>query len=69
MKQAVRDRLIDRNPTDFVDLPRRLDYEPSIYTETDLKKLINAVKGTDDELIILIASSMGLRRGYIILDI
>lgn len=46
-------------------LPQKRRYEPTIPTDDDIKKLINAAEGTEAEIPILLASSGSLRRSEI----
>lgn len=54
---------IDMDP---VSLPQKVDKEKPIYTETELRKLFDAVRGTDLELVVLLACWLGMRRSEIL---
>jgi integrase len=64
-KDAVKNRFIKYNPCDGVDKPKGKKYEHALYTEENFLSLLNVVKGTFDEICILLAGVCGLRRGEI----
>jgi integrase len=65
LKDAVRNSLVQYNPVDRVDKPKPNDFEPDVYDEDNFINLLNAVVDTDDEVPILLAGILGLRRGEI----
>lgn len=64
-KEAMRNKLINNNPCDMVDAPKPSEFTPAVYDDKDFIKLLNIVKGTYDELIIILAGMIGLRRSEI----
>ncbi len=65
LNYAVKNDLMATNISDNVSLPKQKKYKPQIYDEENFKKLLNAVTGTFDEIPILLAGVVGLRRGEI----
>lgn len=64
-KDAYRNRIIEYNPCDGVEKPKKKRYTPNIYDEENFNKLLDLTKGTFDEICILLAGVCGLRRGEI----
>ncbi|MFA4854174.1 MAG: site-specific integrase [Candidatus Omnitrophota bacterium] len=64
-KDAVKNRFIKYNPCDGVDKPKGKKCEYALYTEESFLTLLSLVKGTFDEVCILLAGICGLRRGEI----
>ncbi len=62
---AKDNNLIKKNPTDGVKLGSKEEYQPNIYNEKQFIQLLNYVKGTDDEIPIVLGGGVGLRRGEI----
>lgn len=62
---AVKNDYIKKNPADSVKLPKKQKYNPNIFTEDNFKALLDMVKGTDDEIPIILAAGCGMRRGEI----
>lgn len=54
---------IDMQP---VALPQKIEKEKQIYTEDELRKLFDTVRGTDLEIVVLLACWIGMRRSEII---
>lgn len=54
---------VDMQP---VSLPQKVDKEKQIYTEDELRKLFSAVRGSDLEIIVLLACWLGMRRSEIL---
>lgn len=54
---------VDMQP---VSLPQKIDKEKQIYTEDELRKLFDVVRGTDLEIVVLLAGWLGMRRSEII---
>ena len=50
----------------LVALPQKVDKEKQIYTEEELRKLFDAVRGTELEIVVLLACWLGMRRSEII---
>jgi integrase len=65
LDDAVRNRLILVNPCAAIQKPKKEKYSPKIYTEKDMSKLLELVKGTFDEICIVLAGYVGLRRGEV----
>lgn len=61
--QAVKAQLIPRNPADLVDPPKVDRYEAQTLTPEQAQKLIAACVGTEIHLPVLLALTLGLRRG------
>lgn len=61
--QAVKAQLIPRNPADLVDPPKVDRYEARTLTPDQAQKLIVASDGTEIHLPVLLALTLGLRRG------
>ena len=62
LKNAVKTDLIDVNPADKVDRPRKSGYQASFYTESEFAALFAAVSGTLIEVPVKPAAFYGLRR-------
>lgn len=65
LRLAVRMDLLDTNPMDRVDPPKRKAAEYTLYTPTQLRTLFSAVEGTYLELAVKLAAYLGLRRSEI----
>jgi integrase len=65
LEYAKKNQLILMNPADSIELPKTKKYEPRIYNEEQFIKLLEYVEGTPDEIPILLAGAVGLRRGEI----
>lgn len=63
LKKAVTLRMIPYNPCEGVALPKLVKYEGKIYSAKDIQKVLEIAKGTDEYLLILLAVTVGLRRG------
>jgi integrase len=66
LKHAVNMERLRSNPADKVKLPKVTKYTADYYTIEELKTLLSAVKGSQIETPILLASWFGMRRGEII---
>ena len=66
LSQAVKLDMIKKNPCDNVILPKAQKAKLEIYTEDEVEKITKSAKGTDMELIIMLALGLGLRRGEMI---
>ncbi|WP_099469975.1 site-specific integrase [Konateibacter massiliensis] len=60
---AVKNDYIRKKPANSVVWARKKIYKPNVYNEAQFLKLLNAVKGTDDEIPIVLGAGCGLRRG------
>lgn len=65
LNYAVKNDIIAINISDNVSLPKQKKYKPQIYDEKNFRNLLVAVEGTFDEIPILLAGVVGLRRGEI----
>jgi excisionase family DNA binding protein len=63
LNEAVYDGLIAINPCKGVRKPKITHYAAKVFDKEETIRLMNAIKGTSVELPILIALSLGLRRG------
>ena len=66
MKRAEDLELIRKNPCRGVSLPKCAKYEAEVYDDTEIQKLLEACKGTELELPITLAVTLGLRRGELL---
>ncbi|MDD5065011.1 MAG: tyrosine-type recombinase/integrase [Phycisphaerae bacterium] len=63
---AVEDKLIYDNPSRKFGKKIKIDdFESYVYTEEEFLELLKKVKGTEEELIIILAGGVGLRAGEI----
>lgn len=65
-KEAMINNLIENNPMLKVKAPKKADFEPTVYDEEQFNELLNSVAGTNDEVPILLAGMLGLRRGEVL---
>lgn len=65
LNRIFEDALKDKNPAKYVKLPSKARFMPYQLNEREFLKVHNAVKGTRDEVIVLLAALCGLRRGEI----
>lgn len=63
MKKAVELHMIPFNPCAGVVLPKIESSEVNVYDDTEIKAALNAAKGTDIYLLVLLGFATGLRRG------
>ena len=66
LKQAVRLRVIARNPAADVDPPRPVRREMNILDQEQTAKLLKAAEGSAIYIVILIAVTTGMRRGEVL---
>lgn len=66
LENAKLNNLILNNPADNVQPPKSEKFVPQIMKEDDYFKLLEAVAGTYDEVYILLAGGLGLRRGEVL---
>lgn len=66
MQTAERLDLIKKNPCKNVTLPQRKSHQVEVYDEKEIDSLIQCLKGTDMEVPIMLALTLGLRRGELI---
>lgn len=65
-REAHRQEMILKNPIDFVEKPKRQRAQISYYSEREVKQLIDAVKGTKLELVVVLTLTYGLRRSEVL---
>ena len=63
LKKAVTLRKIAHNPCEGVELPKLKKYQASIYDADGIRKLLDVAKGTNIYTLVVLAVSVGLRRG------
>ncbi len=66
LQYAYKIGLIDNNPADRIDRPRKDEFVGSYYNEEELKQLFEAVKSDPLELPVLLAAYYGLRRSEVL---
>lgn len=66
LKKAVRLEIIDKNPSDYVELPQIINKEIDIITDEEEAKLKNAIKDEEFGIGILVALYTGLRLGELL---
>lgn len=65
LNKILRETLRDKNPCKYVELPVKKKYTPRIPTKDEFLEIHAAVKGTVDEIIVLLAGWCALRLGEI----
>ena len=63
---AVKKKLIDKNPMELVERPTPNKFIGKYYNNDDVRKLVDAANGTRLELIVMFAAFYGLRRSEIL---
>ncbi len=63
---AVKMRLINDNPVKFVVSPKVKAYRSEIYDEAEIVTMLDKARGTDMEIPLAIAVTLGLRRGELL---
>ena len=66
LQYALRTGLIDYNPADRVERPRKGKYHAAIYNDQELDTLFKIVKGKKIELAIILGAFYGLRRSEVV---
>ncbi|GGH35372.1 tyrosine-type recombinase/integrase [Paenibacillus segetis] len=66
LKYALKNNLININPADIVEGPKKIEFVGSFYNNEEINLLFNKVKGQLIELAVILASFYGLRRSEII---
>ena len=61
LQYAMKIGLIDSNPADLVERPKKGKYVGGYYNESELEQLFEAVKGDPLELAVIVAAFYGLR--------
>lgn len=66
LKYAVKTDLIDVNPADKVERPRKDRFTASFYDGSEVNRLFQAARGTPLELPVMLAAFYGLRRSEVV---
>lgn len=66
LKYAVKTEMIDSNPADKVERPKKPRYTGSFYSSSEVEKLFEAAKGTPLEIPIFLGAFYGLRRSEVV---
>lgn len=66
LKYAVKIDLIDSNPADKVERPKKDRFTGSFYSSTEIEQLFEAAKGTKLEIPIFLGAFYGLRRSEVL---
>lgn len=66
LKEAVKNDLIETNPCQFVELPKKQRYESNYYNADQLKALFDAIKGDPIYPLVKITALYGLRRSEVL---
>lgn len=65
LKEMLHDALKHKSPMTDISLPQQEKYKPKVPTKKEFESIHAALKGTRDEILILLAAWCGLRRGEI----
>lgn len=66
LKYAVKIGLIDSNPSDRIERPKKEKFVGSIYNQEELEQLFEIVKGDPIELGVILGAFYGLRRSEVV---
>ena len=66
LKYAVKTDLIDVNPADKVDRPKKNEFTGNFYSREEMNALFDAVRGNKIEIPVMLAAFYGLRRSEVI---
>lgn len=66
LQYAYKTGLINSNPADCVQRPRKEKFQASFYNEKELEQLFKVVKGDPVEFAVIVAAFYGLRRSEVI---
>ena len=66
LQYAVKIGLIDTNPADRIERPKKEKFTGSFYNATELAQLFDVVKGDPIELAVILAAFYGLRRSEVV---
>lgn len=66
LNDAVGDDFIVKNPCAFADLPKQKKYKSTVLTQQQAQELLKAARGSSIFLEVLIAITLGLRRGEVL---
>ncbi|MCT4606657.1 MAG: site-specific integrase [Marinisporobacter sp.] len=65
-KNAVMLQMMESNPCDYVELPRKKIYRCDVLQENEIQGFIRAFEDTEIYLAVIIAITLGLRRGELL---
>jgi integrase len=63
LAHAVRMQVINRNPAEFVEVPKQKKYKASVLDEAQVQNMLAVFKETYIYIPVLLAAGLGLRRG------
>lgn len=63
LNQAYKLQMINKNVADMVELPKKKSYQAKTLNDEDIPAFINAFKDTEIYISVMLALSLGLRRG------
>ena len=63
LKQAVREGYIEKNPDEYIVLPKKQRYEPTILTPEEIRKIVEEAKEDPLYSIVVTALFTGMRKG------
>ena len=66
LKYAVKTDLIDVNPADKVDRPKKNEFTGNFYSREEMNALFDAVRGNKIEIPVMLAAFYGLRRSEVV---
>jgi integrase len=66
LAQAVRWNLVTRNIADLVDPPRRRHHAMRVLSADEVRRLLDAVRGTRSEALLTLAVTTGMRQGELL---
>lgn len=66
LDQAMKMQIIKKNVATLVTIPKVKPYNAEVYNEAEVVTMINKAKGTDMEVPITLAVTLGLRRGELL---
>ena len=66
LKYAVKIGLINSNPSDRIERPKKEKFVGSIYNQEELEQLFEVVKGDPIELAVILGAFYGLRRSEVV---
>ena len=66
LKYAVKADLIDVNPADKVDRPKKNEFTGNFYSKDEMNALFDAVRGSKIEVAVMLTAFYGLRRSEVV---
>ena len=66
LKYAVKTDLIDVNPADKVDRPKKNEFTGNFYSKDETNALFDAVRGSKIEVAVMLTAFYGLRRSEVV---